>query len=297
MAALTFQLTRIAMRITILSGIATLVFMLSASAHERPLAQALNDLYAAEWEYTLREAPTFASHLGDLRYNDRWTDVSLAAIERRHEHQKDVLGKLQAIDAAQLTGADRLNYLLFKHQTETDLAEYQYRWWLVPLSQREGIQDENSLADSLRFQTVKDYEDWIARLKAFPAYLDQTIALMQQGIKEKIVQPKVVMRRIPEQIKRQIVDDPAESLYYKPLKKFPDEIAAADRERLEKEARQAIEGGVVPAYKRFLTFFEGEYLPACFHEVGAWQLPRGKEFYALRCRVFTTTNLMPDEIH
>jgi prolyl oligopeptidase len=279
------------------STLAILVLMSSAPAQDKPLAQELNNLYAAEWQYTLREAPTFASHLGDLRYNDRWTDVSLAAIERRHEHQKDVLGKLQAIDAAQLTGADRLNYLLFKHQTETDLAEYPYRWWLVPLSQREGIQDENSLADSLRFQTVKDYEDWIARLKAFPAYLDQTMALMRQGMKERIVQPKVVMRRIPEQIKRQIVDDPAESLYYKPLKKFPDEIAAADRERLEKEAQQAIEGGVVPAYKRFLTFFEGHYLPACFDQIGAWQLPRGEEFYALRCRVFTTTSLTPDEIH
>ena len=285
------------MRNSCLMIFAVLAAMSSASAQEKPLAQELNDLYAAEWEITLREAPTFASHLGDLRYNDRWPDVSLAAIERRHEHQREVLARLQAIDASQLAASDRLNYLLYRHQTETDLAEYPFRWWLVPLNQREGIQDENSLADSLRFQTVKDYEDWIARLKAFPAYLDQTLGLMRQGIKEKIVQPKVVMRRIPEQIKRQIVDDPAESLYYKPLKKFPDEIAAADRERLQKAAQQTIADGVVPAYKRFLTFFEGEYLPACFDEVGAWQLPRGEEFYALRCRVYTTTNLTPDEIH
>lgn len=275
--------------------------MSSASAQEKPLAkplaEQLNHLYAAEWEVTLREAPTFASHLGDLRYNDRWSDVSLAAIQRRHVHQQQVLAKLNAIDSAQLAAADRLNYLLFKHQTETDLAEYPFRFWLVPLNQREGIQDENSLADSLRFQTVKDYEDWIARLVAFPAYMEQTIALMRQGIEEKIVQPKIVMRRVPDQIKRQIVDDPAQSLYYKPLKTFPDDISAADRQRLETAAQKAIADGVVPAYKEFLAFFEGEYLPACFDQVGAWQLPRGEEFYALRCRVFTTTKLTPDEIH
>ncbi len=284
----------------ILAAIALVMTPDTASAQNtsaKPLAQQLTELYAAEWETTLREAPTFASHLGDLRYNDRWSDVSLAAIERRHAHQQEVLASLKAIDASGLPAADRLNYGLFKHQIEIDLAEYPFRWWLAPLNQREGIQDENSLADSLRFQTVKDYEDWVARLKAFPAYMDQTIALMRRGIAEKIVQPKVVMRRVPDQIKRQIVEDPAESLYYKPLKKFPDEVAAADRERLETAAQQAIAEGVVPAYKRFHAFFTEEYLPACFDQVGAWQLPRGEEFYALRCRVYTTTSLSPDEIH
>ncbi len=267
------------------------------AAEKSALVQQLNELYAAEWETTLREAPTFASHLGDLRYNDRWTDVSLEAIGRRHAHQRDVLARLQAIDASQLPAADRLNYLLYRHQLETDILEYPFRGWLVPLTQREGIQDENSLADSLRFQTVKDYEDWIARLKAFPTYMDQTMGLMQRGIEERIVQPRIVMRRIPDQIKRQIVDDPTESLYYKPLKQFPDEISAADRERLQAAASKAISDGIVPAYRKFHQFFTEEYLPACFDEVGAWQLPRGEEFYAAKCRVFTTTNLTPDEIH
>jgi uncharacterized protein (DUF885 family) len=267
------------------------------SADSAALVQQLSDLYAAEWETTLREAPTFASHLGDLRYNDRWTDVSLEAIGRRHAHQRDVLARLQAIDASQLPAADRLNYLLYRHQLESDILEYPFRGWLVPLTQREGIQDENSLADSLRFKTVKDYEDWIGRLVAFPTYMDQTIGLMQRGIEERILQPRIVMRRIPDQIKRQLVDDPTESLYYKPLKVFPEEISAADRQRLQAAAAEAISQGIVPAYRKFHEFFTEKYLPACFDEVGAWQLPRGEEFYAAKCRVFTTTNLTPDEIH
>jgi uncharacterized protein (DUF885 family) len=289
------------MRFFALIALAAILAMPAIAQEKTPsdqsLAQKLNELYAAEWETTLREAPTFASHLGDLRYNDRWSDVGLDAIERRHKHQQDLLARLNAIEASKLTGNDRLNYLLFKHQTATDLEEYPFRWWLVPLSQREGIQDENSLADALRFAKIKDYEDWIGRLRAFPAYMDQTIALMRRGIAEKIVQPKIVMRRLPDQIQRQIVENPQESLYYKPLKKFPDDISPADQERLKAAAAAAIKEGIVPAYRKFHAFFTKEYLPACCDHVGAWQLPRGDEFYALRCRIFTTTKLTPDEIH
>src|SRR5262245_22916649 len=255
------------------------------------------ELLASEWEYGLRESPTFASHLGDRRYNDRWPDVSLAAIERRHEHQKQVLAQVDQIDATQLSSADRLNYRLFRKEVAEGIESYPFHWHLVPLDHRGGIQTENELADALIFKTVKDYEDWIARLQSFPTYMDQTIELMRAGIKQRIVQPKVVMRRVTEQIKKQIVDDPAESLYYKPLKTFSKDIAASDQERLKKEATTAIREQVVPAYRKFGRFFDEEYLPACFDEVGAWQLPRGDEFYALRARHFTTTRLTPEEIH
>jgi prolyl oligopeptidase len=260
-------------------------------------AQRFRALLDAEWEYTLRESPTFASHLGDKRYNDRWPDVSLAAIARRHEHQKEVLAKLDPIDPDQLGPADRLNYLLFRKEIEQDLAQYPFRWFLVPLNQREGIQTENELADALIFAKVKDYEDWIARLRSLPTYLEQTTELMRTGAKERVVQPKVVMRRVPEQIRKQIVDEPTASVFYKPLRKFPADIPAAEQERLQKAAATAIRDHVVPAYRRFARFFEEEYLPACFDEVGAWQLPRGAEFYALRARHYTTTGLTPDEIH
>jgi uncharacterized protein (DUF885 family) len=270
---------------------------LPTPAQDTAATQRFQKLLADEWEYTLREAPTFASHLGDKRYNDRWPDVSLAAIARRHEHQQAVLRQLAAIDPQQLSAADRLNYQLFRKEIASDVEQYPFRWFLVPLDQRNGIQTENELADSLSFKTVKDYEDWISRLRAFPKYLDRTIELMRGGIKERIVQPKVVMRRLPEQIKKQIVENPAESLYYKPFKTFPKDISADEQERLKNAAQAAIHEHIVPSYRRFAKFFDDEYLPACFDEVGAWQLPRGQEFYALRARQFTTTNLTPDEIH
>ena len=145
-------------------------------------------------------------------------------MQKRHDHQVSLLKRLQEFDEATLSITDRLNYRLFRRQVEMNLAEFPFQWHLVPLDHRHGLQNENSLADSLSFATVKDYEDWITRLKSFPAYTDQTIAVMRGGIAAGMVQPQIVMRRLPAQIKKQVVEDPTASLYYKPFQSMPAEI-------------------------------------------------------------------------
>jgi uncharacterized protein (DUF885 family) len=144
---------------------------------------------------------------------------------------------------------------------------------------------------------LKDYEDWIARLRSFPSYMDQTIALMREGMRERMMLPKVIMQRIPAQIEKQIVRSPETSAYYKPFRQFPASIAEADRLRLRQSAQEAISSGVVPAFKRFKQFFVSEYLPACFDQVGVWQNPNGEAMYAFFVREHTTTNLTPQQIH
>lgn len=257
----------------------------------------LHALFRQEWEAGLREDPTRASALGDRRWNDRWPEMSLEAFERRHQRRVAALEKLAAIDPAALSPADRVNYLLFKRNYEQQVELYPFGRHLMPLNQRGGIQTAHELASSLRFATVKDYEDWLARLESFPSYMDQTIALMREGIRRRMVQPKVVMQRVPDQIAAQIVDDPARSLFYAPFRSFPETVPAAERERLAAAARRAITEAVVPAFRRLQEFFNGEYLPACYNEVGALHLPRGREMYAALARQFTTTNLTPEEIH
>ncbi len=269
----------------------------TAAAQNGSATKALHDLFDADWDYQMREHPTRASQLGDRRWNDRWTDISLEAIQKRHEHEPEVLAKLQKIARSQLSPADQLNYDLFKKDYEESVEEHKFRWYLIPLDQRGGIQTENELGDALRFETVKDYDDWIARLRSFPVYMDQTIALMREGVKARMVQPKVIMQRVPTQIDKQIVETPQQSLFYKPFKRFPPGIAVDEQERLMREASAAIGGGVMPAYKRFKRFFVEEYLPACFDEVGVWQMPNGEEMYAFFARRHTTTNLTPREIH
>lgn len=274
-----------------------LFLLISRSSFGQTSSEQLHALFEEEWQYTLRESPTMASYLGDKRYNDCWPDVSLAAISRRNDHQKALLDRLKAIDESKLSADDRINLDLFRRQIQVDLEEFPFLWHLVPLNQRDGIQDESSLADSISFLNVSDYEDWIKRLRTFPQYMDQTIALMRAGIHAGMVQPQIVMRRLPAQIKRQIVEDPATSLYYKPFKTFAPDVANEQRERLQREAQAAIREQIVPAYRKFLGFFEREYFPACLKGTGASQLPKGAEFYAFLARKHTTTRLTPQEIH
>ena len=260
-------------------------------------AKKLHDLLATEWDYQMQQNPTWASSLGDRRFNDRWEDLSLNAIRKRYEHNEETLAHLRQIDRAHLSLADQLNYDLFRKDYETSVEEYKYRWYLVPLNQREGIQTADDLADALRFQTMKDYEDWIARIKAFPAYMDQTIALMKEGARTRMTLPKVVLARVPAQIDKQIVDDPRASLFYKPFKKFSASISESERTRLQTEAQSAIAANIIPSYKRFKEFFVNVYLPAAYTEVGAWQMPQGEAMYAFFARKYTTTNLTPEKIH
>jgi uncharacterized protein (DUF885 family) len=266
-------------------------------AQDATTTKALHDLFAREWQYGLEQSPTRASQLGDRRWNDRWPDRSLAAIKRLHDHEVEVLKEVGRIDRSKLSAADQLNYDLFKKDYEGGIEEYQYRWYLVPLNQRGGIQTQNELADSLRFETVKDYEDWIARLNAFPTYMDQTIALMREGAKARIVLPKVIMQRVPAQIDKQLVNKPEDSLFYKPFKRFPSSISSGDQQRLARAAAAAISAHMIPSYQRFKKFFVEEYLPASFDEVGAWQMPQGEAMYAFFTRKFTTTNVTPSEVH
>jgi uncharacterized protein (DUF885 family) len=262
-----------------------------------PAPQALHQLFTTEWDYEMQEHPERASTLGDRRWNDRWTDESIEAHARRHQHNQEVLVRLAGINRAALAPADQLNYDLFKKQYQNRIEGYQFHWFLLPLNQRNGIQTIDDLDDALRFETLKDYEDWIARLRSFPVLMDQTIAIMRQGIRERMLHPKVIMQRVPAQIDRQIVGDPEQSGFYKPFLHISQTISSADRERLQSAARQAIEQQIVPAFRRFKQFFVSEYLPACYDQVGAWQLPHGDELYAFDVRSFTTTDQTPEQLH
>ncbi|HZQ91456.1 MAG TPA: DUF885 domain-containing protein [Terriglobales bacterium] len=284
--------------------IALLILAATALAQPAPAASSvvgagkrLHAIFDREWEYTMQQNPTWASSLGDRRWNNKWPDASLAAIEARQRHRVALLDELKKFPRAQLSAADQLNYDLFRKQTEEAIEEHGFHWYLAPLYQREGPQLADELGDQLRFTTVKDYEDWIARLRALPAHLEQVTELMREGVKEHIVHPKVIMQRIPAQIEKQIVADPEQSGFYRPFKRFPADLSAADRERLSAAAREAISNAVVPAYRKFHDFFVRDYLPACFDQVGAWQLPRGDAMYAFFVRRYTTTSLTPGQVH
>lgn len=289
-----FQMKNLFLFVILLS-FSAVVFPQRSNADET--TKKLYALFDSEWEYNLKERPTFASYLGDKRYNDKWSDISLAAIERRNNHTKETLENLKRIDRAKLSVADQLNYDLFKKDLEEDIERFQFRQFLAPLSQQGGIQTQDELAQFLPFGTVKDYENWLARMNAFPVLMDQTLELMREGKSRKILLPKIVMQRVPAQIDKQITATAEESPFFAPFKKFPANISEAEQTRLKSEAKNAVEKNIIPSYKKLKEYFEKEYLPASYDQVGVWQRANGDKLYEFLARSYTTTNLTPKEIH
>src|SRR4030088_3362595 len=147
-------------------------------------AKALHELFTAAWDQEMQERPEDASELGDRRWNDRWTDRSPEAYARRDQNNHEILAKLAQIDRKQLTRTDQLNYDLFQKRYIDRTEQHKVRWFLMSFNQREGPQTSDDLGSSLRFETVKDYEDWLARLRSLPMALDQFTAMLRQGMKE-----------------------------------------------------------------------------------------------------------------
>ena len=282
---------------------AVLCFLLlpASALAQLPLADgpatALHALFAEDWEYQMEQHPTWASSLGDRRWNDRWGDIRPEAINRRHTHALEILGKLTKLDRSALTPADQLNYDLFKINRENEIEAFQNRWYLLPLNQLGGVHTVNQLVETLRFDTRKDYEDWIARLRALPALIDQTIELMRLGIKEGIVHPKIVLQRVPAQIDYQIVSDAKASPLYAPFTKFSSSITQAEQARLAQAAADVIATAVVPAYRNLKAFIVGEYISAAPDQIGIWQFPNGAAMYANAVRYNSSTDLAAQVIH
>jgi prolyl oligopeptidase len=263
-----------------------------------PAAEAsLQALFAREWDRRMADNPTWASALGDKRFNRAWPDLSPASIAAQQSANRAWLAELQAIPRSALSESDRLNYDLFERELRDRIAAEPFKPWVYAINMRDGIQTENLLLESLSFTTPSDWDDWLARLAAFGVYMDQTMALLEEGAREGRTQPRVIIQRIPEQVRQQIVGDPESSPYYAPYRAMPESIPALEQARLRQAARDAITGVVVPAYRRFETFLLERYLPASRDSVGISETPDGPSWYANRAAHFTTTAMTPDEIH
>jgi uncharacterized protein (DUF885 family) len=249
------------------------------------------------WEWQLVQNPIFASSLGDRRFNDQWTDGSLQAIENRQQQQRAFLDRVIAIDASQLSSEDQLNYDLFRRKLQTTIDGQQFKEYLMPMSQRRGIQSIEGNAERIRLESVKDYEDWLARMSKVASVIEQTRERMEQGRKEGYMPPKILMQRIPNQLAQQTVEDPETSPFFKAFTKMPDSMSDEDKTRLQTSAKKIIDDTIVPAYRDFSRYFNDTYLPASRDSIGVSELPNGEAFYEYKARLFTTTQMTPDEIH
>ena len=278
----------------------TLVSPLRADEPAAPgtaASTALHALFDSEWERGLAESPENASYNGDARFNDRWTDLGMKAIQAREAADRAALARLHAIDRSALSAADQLNYDTFEWQLQKAVERQKFHEYLQPVSHQGGVQTADGIAEVLPFASSKDYRDWIARLKRLPELINQTTLLMREGIRRKNMPPKVLMERVPAQIAAQVVDDPTRSPYYRPFLKFADSIPEAEREPLRTEARRVIADEVVPSYRKFARFFDKDYLPHARASIAASDLPDGKAYYDFLAGYYTTTDLSAARIH
>jgi len=251
-----------------------------------------------EWNKSIEEYPEWATKLGDNRFNDRLNDESYDKIIQRQSETKTLLQKIKSIDRSMLSSEDQLNFDLFYNGIIENIEGFKYHSYLIPLDQMSGIQiDFANMPDYMPFKTVKDYENYISRLKAFPEKVEQVIFRMQKGLETGWVPPKTVLVSVPEQIRSQFETPLQESPLYEPIKGFPSSISNSDKEYLTKKIEDAIANKVYPAYKKLLSFFSDEYLPNCRETIACSDFPNGLDYYYYQAKSYTTTDLTPQEIH
>ena len=260
--------------------------------------EGLHELLNEQWEYTLRTSPEFASIIGDKRYNDKLSDFSQAAIDRDLAQNRVFLTKFEAVNTAGFPEQEKLNRDLMVRNLRETLDAAKFREWEMPVSQMNGIHiDAPQLVTSLSFETIKDYDDYVARLKQLSRAFREVTVQMRKGMGEGLMPPKILLVQAAKQANGLATQKPEDSPFAIPTTKFPKEFSAGDQERLRAGVLAALRDSVLPAYVKFTAFVRDEYAPRGRMDIGLWALPDGAARYAFAVRRSTTTNMPPDEIH
>jgi uncharacterized protein (DUF885 family) len=263
----------------------------------KPVADRLarqNAIFDEQYESDLRNFPERATAFGDYRYNDKLAEYSLDAIMRRHKTDEDFLKRLEAVPTTGFTDQDQLSHDLLVRVLEQRIADFDLKEYEMPVNQQNGI--HTSLADlplSVPFDSVKHYEDYIARLHQVPRVLSQTTEVLRAGMKDKLMPVRFLLEKLPVQCQGIIDADP----FLLPTKKFPTSISAEDQKRLTQQITDAINADVIPAYKTFAAFLGREYAPQGRTALAITSLPDGQKRYQNNIYGRTTTHMTPDEIH
>ena len=262
----------------------------------------LHTLFDEFFERGLELNPMRATSIGDYRFNDKFANsIGPEHREASRSMNEEFLARLLEIDREQLSRQDQLSYDMFRLNREQSLEGDRFPGHLQPINQFYSTLNSfvqlGSGTSVHPFKTVKHYDDWLARIDGFVVYADQAVENMKEGMRQGVVQPRILMAKSLPQIESQIVDTAEESGFWAPIENMPEEFSAADRERLVAAFKEAIETKVLPVYSRMTNFMGDEYMGATRESVGLYSLPDGPEWYAYNVKRITTTDLTPEEIH
>ncbi len=250
------------------------------------------------WDATLRFDPLFATLTGDHRFNDRLPHVTPQAYAERLEELRAFRRRLETILPADLPESERLNRAVFQRSLDDEISELDFGGFYLPISKAGGFHITfPELFQFVPLDTSQDYDNYLARLVEFPAYVQEYIELMRAGLRLGFIPPKVTLEGVAQSLQAQIVEIAVTSPLYTPFEQLPDDFDAVEQERLRMAGEAAISGAVAPAYRALLAFLHNEYLPVARESIAAADLPDGAAFYEHRIRYFTSLSLMPAAIH
>lgn len=255
---------------------------------------AQNALFEESWQTNLKLSPTQATAVGDYRYNDKLGDASLAGVMLRHDINAKFLARIKAISTEGFSEEDRTSHDLFQRTLQEGADDFDLKGYEMPLTAQGGL--HTALADlpnAAPFDSVKHYDDYIARLHQIPKALRDTEDLLSAGVKDNLVLVKFLAEKIPGQCNGIIAANP----FVLPLKKMPASFSDDDKKRLTDEITKTVADEVLPAYKQFAEWVTKEYVPHGRTTLSIESLPDGKRRYQAALRRSTTTNLTPEEIH
>jgi uncharacterized protein (DUF885 family) len=265
----------------------------SPSTHDQLLS-----LFQEEWQYELKSHPERATADGDNRYNDRLDDYSPQFFENDVKQRRAFLARVEAISPGGLSPQDTLSRSLMIRRLREEIEGAQFKSWEMPVNQMSGPHlDLPDLVTVTPFNTVKDYDNYAARLHQVPRVFEQVTADMREGMRDHLMPPKYLLEKVADEAQHLADTEADASPFAKPLSKFPPAISAPDQKRLRTEVLAAIHDEVIPAYRRFAQFVREEYAPHGRLDPGVWALPDGGARYRYEVCKMTTTELTPDQIH
>ena len=273
-------------------GFACAAFGQNASVADRVNKQ--NALFNEFYEATLKNSPELATAWGDYRYNSQLGQYSLDEITRRHKESDDFLARLKAIPTDGMGDNDLLSHRVLERQLEREDINYDLKNYEMPVNQQNGVHTRLAdLPNSVPLDSVPHYQDYVSRLHQIPRVLEQTTEVMQQGMKDGLMPPKLVLEKLPGQCDGIISANP----FLEPTKKFPKEFSDADKKRLTDDITKAINDDVFLAYKKFAEFLRNDYDPKGRDALSIESLPDGKRRYAEAIKFMTTVNITPEQVH
>ena len=261
-------------------------------------ANDLEKLFEREWQHRMEQNPLFARSMGKKNAKVQFQNISLESLTKSHEFYQSILKDLTAIDLNRLNTEQQVNYQIFRDQVNNQLTNFEYGMYQIPFNSDSGFYSGFARAQgNFRFNTIKDYEQYLDYLESWPAHVKEQITHMNVGLDRGFTQPKEILSTLPERVYSYIASDARDSVFYRPFKAMGSKFSTADQERLKKRAEKVIINSVNSGYQALGDFFKDVYIPNAKTSIAASDLPQGKAFYENRIRHYTTLDMTADEIH